>query len=160
MGSIYGQVRLCAALRILRVTFQPTYNQKNERIEDEILMPCSIHANAQQWENLSKKDYKEIKHAVTEEMFSEIEKVLPVEKYLLYSESGTPITYRTYVGKSEVGGFPLTVRNAITRPKNVRSSLQQLYIVGEQSFPGPGTLSSALSGSHGARAILKQWPIT
>lgn len=141
------------------VTFQPAYDQKNELIENEIMMTCSIHADAKQWEQLSKETYKETKKELAAEMFAEIQKVLPVEDYLLYSEAGTPLTYNTYIGKSEVGGFPLTVKNAITRPKSVQSKLPQLYIAGEQSFPGPGTLSSALSGSHIARKVMKKWPL-
>ena len=141
------------------VTFQPAYDQNNDLIDNEVMMTCSIHADAVQWEKLTKEQYKDIKKKLTEEMLTEIQKVLKVEDYLLYSEAGTPLTYNTYIGKSEVGGFPLTVRNAITRPKSIKSSLPQLYIAGEQSFPGPGTLSSALSGSHIARAIMKKWPL-
>lgn len=60
------------------VTFQSAYDQKNERIEDEVLMICSIHADVQQWEALSKDVYKEVKRALTEGMFSEIERVLTI----------------------------------------------------------------------------------
>lgn len=142
------------------VTFQPAYDKRNERIEDEVMMTCSIHADTEQWGLLSTGEYKQLKEAITKAMFTEIQKVLPIEDYLIYSEAGTPETYKTYIGKTSVGGFPLTVRNAILKPKSVRSALPQFYIAGEQSFPGPGTLSSALSGSHIARAILKEWPIT
>jgi phytoene dehydrogenase-like protein len=90
---------------------------------------------------------------VTEEILAEIGKVIPVKENLLFAEAGTPLTYERYIGKRAVGGFPLTVRNAITKPKSVRSSPPQLYIVGEQVFPGPGTLSSALSGYYAARSI-------
>jgi phytoene dehydrogenase-like protein len=92
---------------------------------------------------------------VKEEILAEIGKVIPVKENLLFAEAGTPLTYKRYIGKKAVGGFPLTVRNAITKPKSVRSSLPQLYIAGEQNFPGPGTLSSALSGYYAARSIMK-----
>ena len=141
------------------VTFQPAYDRRNERVENEIMMTCSIHTDAELWERLSKEEYKEKKDIVAQAMLAEIQKVLPVEDYVLYSEAGSPETYKKYIGKSEVGGFPLTVKNAIWKPKSVRSSLPQLYIAGEQSFPGPGTLSSALSGSHVARAVMKTWPL-
>lgn len=137
------------------VTFQPAYNRQQERVEDEIMMTCSIHTQSKRWEQLSKEDYQEKKSHLTTVMLEEIQKVFPVEDYLLYSESGTPLTYEKYIGKTEVGGFPLTVRNAILQPKSVRTSLPHFYIAGEQAFPGPGTLSSALSGYHTARAIMK-----
>ncbi|MDW0111501.1 phytoene desaturase family protein [Sporosarcina aquimarina] len=137
------------------VTFQPAYNRKNERIEDELMMTCSIHTQSEQWKSLSQETYLQKKKRVKEAMFEEIQRVFPVQKYISSSEAGTPVTYEKYLGKTEVGGFPLTVRNAILKPKSVHSSLSNFYIVGEQSFPGPGTLSSALSGYHAARAIMK-----
>ncbi len=87
-------------------------------------------------------------------MLEEIQRVFPIQDYILLSEAGTPLTNEKYIRKTEVGGFPMTVRNAILKPKSVRSSLANFYIAGEQSFPGPGTLSSALSGYHTARAML------
>ncbi|WP_431027061.1 FAD-dependent oxidoreductase [Lysinibacillus sp. LZ02] len=142
------------------VTFQPAYNQHNERIDGEIMMTCSIHANVEQWGQYSKEEYKVKKQQLTEAILSEIQKVVNIEDYLIYAEAGTPLTYKKFIGKSGVGGFPLTVRNAVVKPRSVRSSLPQLYIVGEQSFPGPGTLSSALSGYYAARAITHAHPLT
>ncbi|WOV84919.1 NAD(P)/FAD-dependent oxidoreductase [Sporosarcina jeotgali] len=137
------------------VTFQPAYNRKNERVEDELLMTCSIHTQSEQWNSLSDGEYLQKKNRVMEAMLEEIQRVFPIQDYVLSSEAGTPLTYEKYIGKTEVGGFPLTVRNALLKPKSVRSPLSNFYIVGEQSFPGPGTLSSALSGYHAARAMLK-----
>ncbi len=135
-------------------TFQPAYDDQGEKVPKEIMMTISIHANEDGWRKESKDAYKAIKQQITDAMFEEIQKVINIKDYLIYEESGTPLTYKKYMGKTSVGGFPLTVRNAITKPKSVRSPLPQLYIVGEQAFPGPGTLSSALSGYHAARAIM------
>ncbi|AXH99775.1 FAD-dependent oxidoreductase [Sporosarcina sp. PTS2304] len=140
-------------------TFQPSYNRRNERVEGEVMLTCSIHADPERWGYLSKDAYEERKEELAETMLGEIERVLTIEKYIRYSEAGTPETYKTFIGKSSVGGFPLTVKNAILRPKSIRSPLPRLYIAGEQSFPGPGTLSSALSGFHVARAIRKEYPL-
>ena len=46
------------------VTFQPAYDRRNERIEDEIMMTCSIHTDAGLWEQLSKEEYKDKKEMV------------------------------------------------------------------------------------------------
>lgn len=142
------------------VTFQPAFNQQNERVDGEIMMTCSIHTDVEQWGRYSKEEYKVKKQQLTEAIFSEIQKVLPIDDYLLYTEAGTPLTYKKFIGKTGVGGFPLTVKNAVLKPRSMRSSLPQLYIVGEQSFPGPGTLSSALSGYYAARSITKASPLT
>lgn len=142
------------------VTFQTAYNQHGEEVDGEIMMTLSIHANVEGWEKYSKEEYKAKKQKLTEAMLAEIQKVVNIEDYLIYEEAGTPSTYKKFIGKSGVGGFPLTVRNSIVKPKSIRSSLPQLYIVGEQSFPGPGTLSSALSGYYAARAIMHTHPLT
>lgn len=140
-------------------TFQPAYNRRDEPVDGEIMMTVSIHTDTDSWGHYSKEDYQAKKQELTDAMYLEIEKVLPVKQYVLYSEAGTPLTYEKFIGKTGVGGFPLTVRNAVLRPKSVRSPLPQLYIAGEQAFPGPGTLSSALSGSHAARTIMKEHPV-
>lgn len=139
-------------------TFQPSYNRRDEKVEDEIMMTVSIHTDTDSWEQYAKEDYVAKKQELTDAMYLEIGKALPVKQFVKYSEAGTPLTYGTFIGKTSVGGFPLTVKNAILKPKSVRSRLPQLYIAGEQAFPGPGTLSSALSGSHAARAVMREHP--
>ncbi|MCA1054267.1 NAD(P)/FAD-dependent oxidoreductase [Rossellomorea aquimaris] len=138
------------------VTFNHAVDRKGETVEGEVMMTVSLHTELESWSGYTEDEYKQIKERVTEEILEEIEKVIPVKENLLFAEAGTPLTYERYIGKRSVGGFPLTVRNAITKPKSVRSSLPQLYIVGEQVFPGPGTLSSALSGYYAARSIMKE----
>ncbi|RUL49603.1 phytoene desaturase family protein [Lysinibacillus antri] len=136
------------------ITFQQTNNQKGEIIEDEITMTCSVHIHNQVWLSYSKDVYEEKKRQLTNAILTEIEEVVAVREYLQYAIAGTPLTYQRYVGKAGVGGFPLTITNAILKPKSVRSSHPNLYLVGEQSFPGPGTLSAGLSGYHAARIII------
>lgn len=140
------------------VTFQPSMNRNNEIVDGEITMSCSIHVHLENWSLYSKGEYEMKKQQLTDAIFSEIQKVVNVKGYLLYAEAGTPLTYEKFIGKSDVGGFPLTVRNTILKPNSTRSALPQLYIVGEQVFPGPGTLSSALSGYYAARSITHNNP--
>lgn len=136
------------------VTFNHSVDRKGERVEGEVMMTVSLHTELESWSGYTEDEYKLIKEQVTEEILAEIGKVIPVKENILFAEAGTPLTYERYIGKRAVGGFPLTIRNAITRPKSVRSPLPQLYIVGEQVFPGPGTLSSALSGYYAARSVM------
>ncbi|GKV70524.1 amine oxidase [Sporosarcina sp. NCCP-2716] len=136
------------------VTFLPSVDADNEPVAGEVMMTCSIHTETDGWERRPKEAYQAKKQALTDAMLDAIEDVLPIRRYVQRTDAGTPATYERYIGKTAVGGFPLTVRNAILRPKSVSSSLPDFYLAGEQSFPGPGTLSSALSGYHTARAIL------
>ncbi|MGM0844923.1 MAG: phytoene desaturase family protein [Bacillota bacterium] len=138
------------------VTLHNTQDMKGNSVNEEVTMTVSLHTDPDVWSTFSKEKYREVKERLTEEILSEIEKVIPVREHLIFAEAGTPLTYKRYIGKTAVGGFPLTVKNAITKPKSVRSSLPQFYIAGEQVFPGPGTLSSALSGYYAARSIMRE----
>ncbi|TYS17141.1 FAD-dependent oxidoreductase [Rossellomorea vietnamensis] len=137
-------------------TFHSTQDMKGNLVEGEVTMTVSLHTHPNIWSTYSEEKYKELKERLKEEILNEIDRVIPVRKNLLFAETGTPLTYERYIGKTAVGGFPLTVKNAVLKPKSVRSSLPQLYIVGEQVFPGPGTLSSTLSGYYAARSIMKE----
>jgi C-3',4' desaturase CrtD len=137
------------------VTFHETMDGRGQLVEEEMTMTASIHTDPKKWLAYSKQEYKEKKAEVLAAILLEIEKVIPVNKHLLYAEAGTPVTYQKFIGKTGVGGFPLTVKNAMIKPKSIRTKLPNFYIAGEQAFPGPGTLSSALSGYFTARAIIK-----
>ncbi len=142
----------------LYVTFQRSIDQNGLPAAGEIVMTASIHTNPKDWFSCSKKDYKWKKEQLINEILSEIEKLLPVKGHLLHIDAGTPLTYKKFIGKAEVGGYPLTIENAIVKQRSIRTSAPKMYIVGEQAFPGPGTLSSAMSGYFAARAILKEHP--
>ncbi|MBM6617797.1 hypothetical protein [Bacillus suaedaesalsae] len=138
------------------VTFHPTKDTHGNKVEQEVTMTISVHTHADVWKSHSKEDYKVKKEQLTNFIIHEVDRIIPVKKHLLYSESGSPRTYERFIGKMGVGGFPLTVKNAILKPKGVRSRLPGFYIVGEQVFPAPGTLSASLSGYYAARAINKE----
>ena len=140
------------------VTFHRSMDATGTPMVGEIMMTASVHTPPDAWIFDSKESYRAKKEQVAQAMLDEIDKVIPVKKHMMRLDAGTPATYKTYIGKSEVGGFPLTVANAITKPRGVRGSAPQLYVTGEQVFPGPGTLSAALSGYYAARAIMQEHP--
>lgn len=140
------------------VTFHRSMDATGQPIAGEMMMTASVHTPPEAWTFASKEAYRAKKEQVAQAMLDEIDNVIPVKQHLLRLDAGTPSTYQTYIGKSEVGGFPLTVANAITKPRGVRGLAPQLYVTGEQVFPGPGTLSAALSGYYAARAIMHEHP--
>jgi len=123
----------------------------------EVLMSISVHTEDKRWIQLSQEFYKKEKNTLMDLLMQEVEKVFPFNNHLLFAEAGTPLTYKRFVGKTKVGGFPLTVKNAVWKPRSFRTKLPNWYIVGEQAFPGPGTLSAALSGYYASRAIIKEY---
>lgn len=138
------------------VTFHNAKDKDGEPIDKEVAMTISVHTDLSVWNTYSKEDYKLNKEQLVGEILNEVEQVIPVKEKLKYLEAGSPLTYEKFIGKSGVGGFPLNVKNAIIKPRGMRSKLPQFYIVGEHVFPGPGTLSSSLSGYFAARAIMKE----
>ncbi|WP_246944148.1 phytoene desaturase family protein [Bacillus pinisoli] len=139
----------------LYVTFHESRDSLGNIVKDEVMMTASIHTDARLWKSYSKEQYVLEKDKIYSEMLEVINRVIPINPFLKYAEAGTPLTYLKYMGKTEVGGFPLDVMTAVIRPKSFRTKNNHFYIVGEQVFPGPGTLSSALSGYYAARAIMK-----
>ncbi|WP_066049094.1 phytoene desaturase family protein [Robertmurraya korlensis] len=139
------------------VTFHQSKNSAGENVLDEVMMTISVHTEENKWLQLSKESYNENKVLLMELLLEEVEKNFRLKEHLLFAEAGTPVTYKKFMGKSKVGGFPLTITNAVLKPRSFRTNLPNWYIVGEHTFPGPGTLSSALSGYYVSRAITKEY---
>lgn len=119
----------------------------------------SVHTKAETWLELREEAYQIRKRLVQDALIAECERVLPdARTRLAFLSVGTPRTYRTYVGKEKVGGSALTVERAIRRPIGYRTSIPHYYRAGESTFPGPGTLSAALSGYFAARGLLADAP--
>jgi phytoene dehydrogenase-like protein len=137
-------------------TLQESRDSSGLTIEDEMILTISVHTDSDIWASFGKEEYRQRKEQLAGRLLEEVDKAFPIKARLQKAEAGTPLTYQKFVGKTEVGGFPLTVRNSILKPKSFRSSLPGFYLAGEQVFPGPGTLSAALSGRNAARAIIKE----
>jgi len=115
----------------------------------------SVHTQANTWMALEKTAYDARKQQVRRALLAECERVLPEAATRLSAcFIGTPRTYLTYIGKETVGGGALTVARAIRRPSGYRTPALNYYRAGEETFPGPGTLSAALSGYYAARGLL------
>ncbi|MDW2879135.1 MULTISPECIES: phytoene desaturase family protein [Bacillaceae] len=137
-------------------TLQESRDASGLTIEDEMILTISVHTDSTIWASFGKEEYRQWKEQLTGRLLHEVDKITSIKTRLQKAEAGTPLTYQKFVGKTEVGGFPLTVRNSVIKPKSFRTSLPGFYLAGEQVFPGPGTLSAALSGRNAARAIIKE----
>ncbi|MCY0901519.1 MAG: FAD-dependent oxidoreductase [Firmicutes bacterium] len=141
--------------------FGPSDQKGSGSANNEGLLPVtiSVHTPSGPWLALSPDEYEDRKSAVTEALLSECARVLPDAASKLEDVwVGTPRTYATYLGKASVGGAPLTVARAVSHPIGAMTKHPRLFRAGENVWPGPGTLSGALSGYHAAQAILRATP--
>lgn len=137
------------------VTIHESRDRSGNQVEGEVMMTVSVHTDISIWKGNTKEQYTFEKNQLSNNILDIVDTILPIKSNLETADAGTPLTYQKYIGKAEVGGFPLDVVTAIRKPKSFRTKHQNLFIVGEQVFPGPGTLSSALSGYYAARAIIR-----
>ncbi|MCI3924700.1 NAD(P)-binding protein [Paenibacillus sp. TRM 82003] len=140
------------------ITFNEAWDAEGRKVDGERMVTVSVHTKLQPWLEGDREAYREQKEQVMEDLLRCIEEALAVRLRdgWFIGEAGTPRTYRRYIGKAEVGGKPLTVRNAILGAAGARTNLPGVYNAGEQVFPGPGTLSSFLSGYYAARTICRK----
>ncbi|MFA9559971.1 phytoene desaturase family protein [Evansella sp. AB-rgal1] len=138
------------------VTLHPSRISSGEVVQEEVLLTASVHTPVSKWIDLTKKEYILQKELLEGAMYQEIERVVPsFKKNVINTYTGTPKTYERYTGKTQVGGFPMTVLQSIVRPSGSKGTHPHYYVAGETVFPGPGTLSAALSGYFAAEAILR-----
>jgi len=137
--------------------FGPIDQERAYTASTDGLLPVtiSVHTPSGPWLTLSTAEYEDHKSAVTAALLSECARVLPDVVQLQDVWVGTPRTYATYLGKASVGGAPLTVARAVSHPIGATTKHPRLFRAGENVWPGPGTLSGALSGYHAAQAILR-----
>lgn len=134
-------------------TFHEAVNRKGQVVPNKIVLTVSVHSESQRWERYTEEEYEARKKLIADAFLEELNTVMPLQQYLDHYDIGTPNTYYRYIGKHHVGGNPLTRFHGIAFPEGVKTSHPRLYRVGEQVFPGPGTLSASLSGFFAARAI-------
>jgi phytoene dehydrogenase-like protein len=95
------------------------------------------------WEELPEPEYEARKREVAGAILASMEEALPGfdradRKFLL---TGTPRTFRHYTGRLHgmVGGIPHSIRRNMVFAADYRTSLDDLYLVGDTVYPGQGT---------------------
>ncbi|WP_243029747.1 phytoene desaturase family protein [Thermus altitudinis] len=110
----------------------------------------SLHTPLDPWLGVSAPEYARLKALWQERALSLGEGLLPGlrEAELLFA--ATPLTYRRFVGRAWVGGYPQTHPWRFPRVR----VLENAFRVGEGVFPGQGIPAAALSGLRAARLAL------
>jgi phytoene dehydrogenase-like protein len=136
-------------------TFHQALDAQGSPIADEILLTVSVHTDPYSWTTLDRDAYNARKLALQTSILTHLRNtVLPnLDEHLIHIDAGTPRTYLKYIGKQAVGGAPMTLTHSILRPTTFYAQQPSYFYAGEHVFPGPGTLSAAISGYFAARAL-------
>ncbi|MHA1865153.1 MAG: phytoene desaturase family protein [Candidatus Heimdallarchaeaceae archaeon] len=111
------------------------------------------------WEKLSKDDYKKRKEQVTEELIERLEKLIPrVKEYIEWKNFATPSTIKHFTlnpNGTSYGYAQLPSQSTSKRPGN-KSPIKGLWFASAWVFPGGGFTPSMTSGYNCALKILKE----
>lgn len=107
--------------------------------------PSSI----ENWQGLSPQEYELKKEEAAGHLIERLEKIFPgLDAGLDYMEVGTPRSHRRFLGRDDGSYGPIPrfkLPGLLTMPFN-RTSIPNLYCVGDSTFPGQGLNAVAFSG--------------
>lgn len=110
----------------------------------------------EEWQNLSPQDYEQKKEDTAGTIIERLEKIFPgIDAALDYMEVGTPRSHRRFLGRDDGSYGPMPRRKLpglLKMPFN-RTSIENLYCVGDSTFPGQGLNAVAFSGFACAHRI-------
>ncbi|MBF2058286.1 MAG: carotene isomerase [Cyanobacterium sp. T60_A2020_053] len=108
------------------------------------------------WQDLSPQQYEYKKEEGAGRIIERLEKYFPgLDAGLDYMEIGTPRTHRRFLGRQNGTYGPIPsrkLRGLLAMPFN-RTSIKNLYCVGDSTFPGQGLNAVAFSGFSCAHRI-------
>lgn len=109
------------------------------------------------WENLSKEEYKAKKQRVADTMIDRLEKLIPgVRDEIIHSEVATPLTIRRFTSNpgGVFYGYAQSIgQDMLNRPVKT-PGVKNLYVTSAWGFPGGGFTGVILGGYWAARQAL------
>ncbi len=120
-----------------------------------IVWTATAHTVLSAWmPRLAPDEYHRRKSQAVQRILSACSRVVPgLGDLSTLLQAASPVTYARFLQKSAVGGMALTSGWWRNTP-GPHTVWPHLYQAGDTVFPGPGSLSAALSGIRAARAIL------
>lgn len=111
---------------------------------------------ADDWRGMSENEYEDKKEEAAGRIIERLENIFPgLDVGLDYMEVGTPRTHRRFLGRQDGTYGPIPRRKLpglVGMPFN-RTSIPNLYCVGDSTFPGQGLNAVAFSGFACAHRI-------
>ncbi|MFT7860301.1 MAG: FAD-dependent oxidoreductase [Sulfurimonas sp.] len=100
-----------------------------------VSVTASLHTDYRIWYD----NYKQKKKTLQNEIFEELMSALEIDKEsVLDSFSATPMTYKRYINRTQVGGNAILMKNYITKLPSNDTAIKGLYRVGDTTFAAQG----------------------
>jgi C-3',4' desaturase CrtD len=114
----------------------------------------STHCALEPWENLSGDAYAGQKQRIGEHLIGLARQVYPQlgTNSAVYA-IGTPRTYAHFTGRAHVGGTHQTLHNSNQHATPYDIGAKGLWLVGESTWPGLGTVACVLGSQHVADGV-------
>ncbi len=102
-------------------------------------LTISIHTRPSWWRQMDETTYKNAKKRLQQAIVDDVCATLSLPKEAIIKLfSATPRTFERYIGRSDVGGFPLSYHRLLTDMIPNDTPIKGLYLVGEEVFAGQG----------------------
>ncbi|ABG60680.1 phytoene desaturase family protein [Cytophaga hutchinsonii] len=118
----------------------------------------STHCDINEWKNLSEHQYQLKKEEIGKRLLGYAKRVYPnlVDNGIIY-KIGSPLTYQKFTNRvnGSVGGFKQTLENSNFNsiPQNIGE--KDLWIVGDNTWPGLGTVAGLIGSKIVSKHILE-----
>ncbi len=118
----------------------------------------STHCELDEWKFLNHYEYRAAKKSITKKLITYARRVYPAlgETYKVL-ETGTPRTYKLFTDRfgGSIGGARLSMQNANQRAVPYDLATPGLWMVGDTTWPGLGTVACVIGASHVSEGVME-----
>jgi phytoene desaturase len=125
---------------------------------DIISMPAP-YGYEHNWLRGDRTKYDELKEKTADTLIRAAEKLIPgLSRHIVVKDISTPLTYERYTSATEGSWYDsaCTPGQSLLNRMPAETSIQNLYLTGAKSFPGPGMFGAIQSGLFTADIILNR----
>ncbi|MBN2894290.1 MAG: NAD(P)-binding protein [Campylobacterales bacterium] len=129
-----------------------SFSDREDRLMSEqgyYSMTASIHTDVLWWQTLDASSYRSFKALLQQHLSELICATLGLEReWFVDLFSATPTTFEHYIGRSQLGGLPMTMRNHLWHIPSNDTPFKGLYHVGDTTYAAqgwPGVSEGALN---------------
>jgi phytoene dehydrogenase-like protein len=122
--------------------------------EGHYSVTASIHTDARWWSRADRTAYQQQKETLERELTQLICDTLEIDtEEIVQQFSGSPETFRRYIGRAQLGGNAMTMRNLFFNLPSNDTPIKGLYQVGDSVYPGQGWPGVIMGVQNFARLI-------